>query len=307
MSDLRNVSLKQLRAFVATVRTGTVTAAARELHVTPPAIAIQLKNLEDSVGAPLFDRASGAFVPTELGRELLAAAREVDRIMVRTGERMAALRSGATGSIVFGAVSTAKYFAPAMVAAFQGAHPEIRVKLVIGNRGDIVDGLDRGEYDLLVMGRPPEHLPLASETLGEHPHVLIAAPGHPLAGRSDIEAESLLRERFLAREPGSGTRLLMNRLLERIGRGRVFDIVEMGTNETIKQAVMAGLGIAVISAHTCLVELQAGRLVTLGVEGLPVVRQWFLIHRADRPLAKAAEIMRGFLVANRDRLMPGPI
>lgn len=307
MSDLRNVSLKQLRAFVATVRTGTVTAAARELHVTPPAIAIQLKNLEDSVGAPLFDRASGAFVPTELGRELLAAAREVDRIMVRTGERMAALRSGATGSIVFGAVSTAKYFAPAMVAAFQGAHPEIRVKLVIGNRGDIVDGLDRGEYDLLVMGRPPEHLSLASETLGEHPHVLIAAPGHPLAGRSDIEAESLLRERFLAREPGSGTRLLMNRLLERIGRGRVFDIVEMGTNETIKQAVMAGLGIAVISAHTCLVELQAGRLVTLGVEGLPVVRQWFLIHRADRPLAKAAEIMRGFLVANRDRLMPGPI
>jgi LysR family transcriptional regulator, low CO2-responsive transcriptional regulator len=201
-------------------------------------------------------------------------------------------------------VSTAKYIAPRIAAAFQAAHPQIRVRLAIGNRGEMTRGLESSEFDLLVMGQPPAHLPLASAALGDHPHVMIAPQDHRLAGVSDIVAEDLGAERFLAREPGSGTRVLMERFLERFGGGRPFDIIQMGTNETIKQAVMAGLGISIISAHTCIAELDEGRLVALRAPGLPLVRQWFLVHRADRQLSAAAEMLKAFLLAHSAELVP---
>ena len=141
-------------------------------------------------------------------------------------------------------------------------------------------------------------------TLGDHPYIIIAPPDHRLAGDPDILAEDLLRERFLAREQGSGTRALTDRFLERIGGGRAFEIVEMGTNETIKQSVMAGLGIAMISAHTCLTEIADGHLVKLQVAGLPLVRQWFLLNRRDRELSKAAQKFRDFVLERRGKLLP---
>ena len=134
--------------------------------------------------------------------------------------------------------------------------------------------------------------------------MLIAPPGHRLAGDPDILAEDLLAERFLAREQGSGTRILMERFLERIGGGRAFDIVEMGTNETLKQSVMAGLGVAIISAHTCLTEIKDGHLITLQVAGLPLVRQWFLLNRADRPPSIAAQKFKTFVLERRASLLP---
>jgi DNA-binding transcriptional LysR family regulator len=143
-----------------------------------------------------------------------------------------------------------------------------------------------------------------SEVLSDHPHILIAPAGHRLVGRRKILAEDLLKETFLAREPGSGTRLLMERFFEMIASGRTFDIVEMGTNETIKQAVMAGLGIAFISAHTCQAELAAGKLAALSVTGLPLIRQWFLTHRLDQTLTTAAEVFRAFTLAHRQELFP---
>ena len=304
MTDLRSVTRKQLRAFVETVAHGSVTGAAQALHVTPPAITTQLKILEASVGAPLFDRRLEAFAPSEAGRELLQAAQDIERLLARAGERIDALQSGAVGSLVFGVVSTGKYLAPSIVASFRDAHPEIRVKLVVGNRGEIILGLERNEFDLVLMGRQPAHVAVESAFLCDHPHVLIAPPNHPLAALSDVVAEDLLRERFLAREPGSGTRILMERFLDRIGDGRPFDIVDMGTNETIKQSVMAGLGIAVISAHTCIAEFEDGRLSSLAVAGLPLVRQWFLLHRADRNLSAAARVFRAYILERRQALTP---
>jgi DNA-binding transcriptional LysR family regulator len=304
MVDLRAVSLKQLRALAATVRNRSVTGAARELHVTPPAITTQLKILEESVGAAIFDRAAEGFAPTDVGRELLAASQEIEGAIARARERIAALRSGAAGSITFAAVSTAKYFAPAIVAAFQREHPTLRVKLVVGNRSAIIEGLERSAFDLTIMGRPPEHLPLVRALLGEHPHILIAPPEHRLRGMAAISAKELVGERILAREEGSGTRLLMERFLERLGDAHQFDIVPMGTNETIKQAVMAGLGVSLISAHACLAELAEMRLVPLNATGLPIVRQWFLVHRADRELTPSAERVKRFLLENRSTLVP---
>ena len=304
MPDLRSLTLKQLRALASTVQHGTVTGAAKALCVTPPAVTMQLQLLEKSLDAPIFDRSAEGFTPTEIGRELLQTALNIEKLIARTRDRIQALQSGAAGSVIFAAVSTSKYFAPSIVARFQDHHPEIRVKLVIGNRKDIIAGLEQNEYDLALMGRTPDHVPLASEVLSDHPHILIAPAGHRLDGRHNILAEDLLQETFLARESGSGTRLLMERFFEMIASGRTFDIVEMGTNETIKQAVMAGLGIAFISAHTCQTELAAGKLVPLSVTGLPLIRQWFLTHRLDQTLTTAAEVFRAFTLAHRQKLFP---
>jgi LysR family transcriptional regulator, low CO2-responsive transcriptional regulator len=302
--DLRGLTWKQLRALAATVEAGSVTGAAKSLYVTPPAITIQLKQLEAQIGAPIFNRTDSQFAVTDVGAELLGLAHDLDRLVARTAERVAALRSGATGSIVFGVVSTGKYIAPAMVAAFIAAHPEVRVKLVVGNRGEIIRGLEKNEFDLLLMGRPPAHVDVESTVLGDHPHIMIASPHHRLAVYPDIEAEDLLGERLLAREPGSGTRNLMERFLQRVGGGRSFEIVDTGSNETIKQAVIAGLGVAIISAHTCLAELRRGELVALPVPGLPLVRQWFILHRKDRAPTKAVDIFKRYVVERRHTLVP---
>ncbi|HMN73563.1 MAG TPA: LysR family transcriptional regulator [Rhodoblastus sp.] len=304
MSNFRGLTWKQLRALAATVEAGSVSGAAKALGVTPPAITTQLKLLEIEAGAPLFDRTGAHFAPTEIGAEFLAAARDVERVVAQTGERVAALRAGAIGSVVFGVVSTAKYIAPSIVASFRNAHPGIRVNLAIGNRGEIVRGLERSEYDVLLMGRPPAHIEVESAPLGDHPHVLIAPAGHRLIGGGEIPLEALTKERFLAREPGSGTRMLMERFLERAGGGRAFDVAEMGSNETIKQSVLAGLGIAIISAHTCMRELTEGKLVALPVAGLPLVRQWFLLHRVNRQITRAADIFRAYIVERRRDFFP---
>ncbi|HUO53711.1 MAG TPA: LysR family transcriptional regulator [Rhodoblastus sp.] len=305
MADLRPLTRKQLRVLAATVERGSVSGAAHVLHVTPPAVSVQLKSLEELVGAPLFRRTADApFAPTEIGQELLVMAQDLERLAARAGERIAALKAGASGSLVFGVVSTAKYLAPSIVAAFQRDCPGVRVTLAVGNRGEIVRGLERNEYDVTIMGRPPPHIEADSAILGDHPYILIAPPDHRLAGDSDILAEDLLQERFLAREEGSGTRVLMERFLERIGGGRSFEVIEMGTNETIKQSVMAGLGIAMISAHTCLTEIVDRHLVALPVPGLPLVRQWHLLHRSDRELSRAAQKFRDFVLERRATLLP---
>jgi DNA-binding transcriptional LysR family regulator len=305
MLDLRGLTRKQLRALAATIQRGSVSGAAQTLNLTPPAVSIQLKLLEAMIGAPLFRRETATpFAPTEIGAELMVLAQDFERLAMRAGDKIEALRSGAAGAVVFGVVSTGKYLAPSFVAAFGRENPGVRVKLAIGNREEIIRGLERDEYDLVMMGRPPAHIDVDSVTLGDHPHILVAPPGHRLAGDSDILAEDLLRERFLAREPGSGTRLLMERFLDRLGGGRAFDIVEMGTNETIKQSVMAGLGLAIISAHTCLTEMADNHLIALPVAGLPLVRQWFLLHRADRAPGMAARQFRDFLLRQRSDLLP---
>lgn len=304
MVDFRSLSLKQLRALAATLRSGSVTQAAAALFVTPPAVTTHMKSLEKIVGQSIYTRTAEGLEATEVGQELLNAADEIEKVIERARMRIEALNAGATGSVTLGVVSTGKYFAPGIVARFRDHHPQIRVRLSIGNRTEVIKGLEQNEYDLLVMGRPPAHVAVEREVLGDHPHVLIAAPDHPLVGDPDILPEDLLQETFLAREDGSGTRGLMTRFLDRIGGGRPFGMVEMGTNETIKQAVMAGLGIAIISAHTCHSELAEGKLALLRAEGLPMVRQWFLIHRKDQRLTRAAEVLRDFIVDHKHVILP---
>jgi DNA-binding transcriptional LysR family regulator len=191
-------------------------------------------------------------------------------------------------------VSTAKYFAPRLIAAFVAEHPKLELRFLVGNRDETMAQLRAQEADVALAGRPPADLAVEKALIGPHPYVIIAPPGHRLAGRAPLKRETLSGEAFLFREAGSGTRSLFDYFLGDMGVRQAQPGIELGSNETIKQAVMAGLGIALISAHTIAAEIADGRLVTLDIEGLPIVRQWFVVHRADRALSPAALAFQDF-------------
>ena len=283
---MRHLTLKQLRAFAETVRTGSITGAAQVLNVTPPAISLQLKLLEEMAGLPLLIRDEKGFRPTDAGQVIVETAQRVEAVMRDGGEALRALRGGVHGTVHVGVVSTAKYFAPHALAAFRALHPEIELKLSVGNRDETVSALRSYDLDFAVMGRPPRDFEVQQEQIGPHPHMVIARPDHPLSRRSDVTLDMLANETFLTREAGSGTRALTDQLFGRMGRIPPIGM-EISSNETIKQAVMAGLGVALISAHTVAQEVNEGRLSVIAAEGLPIVRMWYVVRRADRPLLPA--------------------
>jgi LysR family transcriptional regulator for metE and metH len=207
------------------------------------------------------------------------------------------------GRISIGAVSTAKYFVPFMISGFSRLHPNVDVTLSIGNRQEIGTALRGYDLDFAIMGRPPADIDMDVHLIGDHPHVIIAPTAHRLARKSRIAPSELAGETFLTREPGSGTRGLMEQLFESAGIRPKIGLA-MSSNETIKQAVIAGLGIAFISAHTVATELDERRLVTLDVDGLPIVRQWFALARKDKVLLPPAQAMLDFLSARGKQFLP---
>ncbi len=305
MKRLNALTLKQLRALESVARHGSITHAADELGLTAPAVHSQLGTLEANFGCAMVRRGrAGAFAPTEEGQALLRAHQKALQALTMAIHRIEALQRGLAGSVVLGVVSTGKYFAPGLVARLRRAYPDIEIVLRIGNRDSVIQSLQDGGIDLAIMGRPPRDPPVESLPIGAHPHVLIAAPDHPLVLADTIRPDDIMAQTFLVREPGSGTRILANRWLDRFGEGRPFDATEMESNETIKQAVMAGLGIALISYHTVTEELRSGRLATIRAEGLPIQRHWFLIHRTDLDVTPAIATVRGFIDAQRGDYLP---
>jgi LysR family transcriptional regulator, low CO2-responsive transcriptional regulator len=301
---LRNVTLRQLRALSATISNFSLTGAAQKLGVTQPAISLQLNNLQEIAGLPLLQRAPGGMIPTDAGRALLALEEQITLALSDCGKLIDAVRGATGGRVAIGAVSTAKYFVPAAMGAFARRFPEIELKLVIGNRAEIIQGLRDFSLDGAITGRPPEDMDLERRLIGEHPHVIIAPPNHALAARRRLPLTSLARESFLVREIGSGTRLLMQRLFEDNGFSAKVRM-EMDSNETIKQAVMAGLGIAFISGHTVATEIEQGRLVALEILGLPVVRNWYVVYPRDRHLLPPALALLDFLSNEAAQFLPG--
>lgn len=273
-----HLSLKQLRALQEIVQNGSISAAAKKLGLTAPAIHNQLKLLEENVGAPLLHRGKGEhFRPTPKGEILLAAQEEVSAALQRSIGRIQALDNGNSGRTVLGVVSTAKYFAPKIVAQLHRSKPEIEVVLKVGNRREIIAGLERNEFDLCIMGRPPRMPDLRAVALADHPHVIVAAPDNPLASRNGLSLDDIIHEKIIMREAGSGTRMLAGRFLSDANYIGQTDLVDMDSNETIKQAVMSGLGIALLSAHTIRDELEQGRISVLDVRGTPIRRKWYLL------------------------------
>jgi LysR family transcriptional regulator for metE and metH len=300
---MRHVTVRQLRTFVEVLRCGSFAAAAQALHLTPPAVTLQMRQLENAAGLPLFERSGARIEATQAGVEVANAAQRVDLAITDCADALNSLRGLKGGRVSIGVVSTAKYFAPHALGAFSRAFPSVEIRLEVGNRSMIVAALEANTLDLALTGRPPEHLDVDQAPIGAHPHVIVARPDHPLARRRRLAASVLASETFLVREPGSGTRNLMERFFT---ESRVAPHIgmEMASNETIKQAVMAGLGIAFLSAHTVAAELADRRLALLDIAGLPVVRQWFIVRLARRRLLPAAQALRQFLIDEGEKFLP---
>lgn len=301
---MKHTTLKQLRAFAAVVKSGSVTGAAELLHVSPPAVTQQMKQLHDHAGVPLVERSlKGTMVPTSAGREMLTCVERIEATLAECTATMEAYAGSDHGVVSVGVVSTAKYFAPQALAAFARSHPGIELRLTVGNRAEILRAIEHYELDVVVMGRAPQRFEMVASPIGDHPHVIIAAPDHPLCGRRRLPARALSGETFLVREPGSGTRGLMERYFEKAGVTPNIGM-QITSNETIKQAVMAGLGVGFISAHTIAAEVESGRLVVLDVEGMPIRRHWFSVSRSDRSMTPAMDAFSTFLETKGVRFLP---
>lgn len=304
MSFVRDLTLKQIRAYTYVVRTGSVTKAAEALFVTPPAISSQLKTLQHLVGTDIIRRESSGLRPTQAGLELVELYEQLSAAMESTAHKIEAVKAGKSGAVGVAVVSTGKYFAPSIFAAFVHAFPDIKLMPLIGNRREVIKALENRSVDMAIMGRPPANLDVTSHVLGDHPNIMIAPPDHPLVLRGAIEVSALLAETLLIREQGSGTRMLARQFMDSLGEGMRYEVMEIGSNETIKQSVMAGLGIAMISKHTVLSELEQGRLVALDIPGLPIMRKWILVQPKDRKITGAATCFHDFLFKNRKRFIP---
>lgn len=299
---IRSLTVKQLRALAAVAETGAVSAAARRLGVTPPAVTMQVQLLEAATELPLLDRSGDRFRPTDAGREVVDAVQRIESAIRDCVAALEAMKGLEGGRVSVAIVSTAKYFAPMALGAFARSHPKVELSLTVGNRQDVLNHLRGDKVDVAIMGRPPEDIETIKTVIGDHPHIVVAPPDHPLVGRK-LKPTHLTGEMFLMREPGSGTRALMERLFGEEGVKPKIGM-EIGSNETIKQAVIAGLGLAFISAHTVAAEIADGRLAQLDVAGLPIMRQWHVVRRAGKRLTPPAAAMSAFLSERGSEFLP---
>jgi DNA-binding transcriptional LysR family regulator len=300
---MKGVTLRQLRVFSAVARHLSFGKAAEELHLTPPAISMQIKELEGQVGLPLFDRSGRSVALTVTGEYLLVYVRKILATLKDAEDAVARLSGLQTGRLTIGMVSTAKYFVPRLMARFRAEHPGIEVRLAIGgNREQLVALLQANEVDLAIMGRPPRELATRAEPFAVHPHVIVTPPDHPLVKAGHAPAAALADYEFLIREEGSGTRAAMekffadHRLEPRVA-------MEMTSNETIKQAVMAGMGISFLSLHTIGLELKAGLIAVPDIEGLPLAKRWYIVNTLAKTLSPAAEAFRYFMLEEAERYL----
>jgi DNA-binding transcriptional LysR family regulator len=301
---MRNVTIRQLQMFVSAAETGSFTRAADKLRVSPAAVSFQIKQIEDLSGFALFERIGRRVTTTDAGAALLGYARTVLQALQDADHSLQALQGVIGGRVKLGAVSTAKYIVPHMLARFSEAYPKVAIDLRFGNRRQIATALQQGEIEVAVMGRPDEDADVAAESFAVHPSVLVASPTHPLAGAADLEVRDLAGIGLIAREEGSGTRLLMEHLCAQAG---IAPRIAMTTdsNETIKQAVMAGMGVAVLSRHTIGLELALGLLKTLPMEGFPLQRAWFVAYRRGMPLMPAHIRLREYLKRDGQGVIDG--
>jgi len=299
---MKNATLRQLRVFESAARHLSLTRAAEELHLTPPAVSIQIRHLEGHAHADLFERVGRRLRLTQAGVEVLARVREVLTQIRAAEEAIEGLGSLEQGLLDVAVINAGDYFFPWIAAAFRLRHPGIRVRLSVGNREELLARLAAHENDLAVMSLPPAEALFAAEAFAPHPHVIVAAPRHALLARRSVPLERIAAEPLITREAGSATRLAME---EAFGEAGVVPRIEMeiASNETIKQAVAAGFGVGFLSAHAVQQELALGRLAVIPVKGFPVMRQWYVVHRRDRRLPRVAEAFQRFVVKEGAQLI----
>ena len=290
-----HITIRQLQVFEAVARHLSYTRAAEELYLTQPAVSMQIKQLEGSAGLPLFEQIGKKIYLTQAGETMLVHARTIMQHLAVAGEEMNELLGVDSGRLRIAIASTVNYFATRLLATFAREHPAVEISLDVANRESLLARLDENVPDLVLMGQPPKDMDLVSESFMDNPLIVISPLNHPLAGRRNILLSDLAQEKFLVREPGSGTRIAM----ERCFTENDFDYrkgIELTGNEAIKQSVEAGLGLAVVSAHTVELELTLKRLIQLNVQGFPIMRRWYVAHRRGKRLSPTAEAFRKFVL-----------
>jgi DNA-binding transcriptional LysR family regulator len=301
---MKNISFRQLRALLAIEASGKVVEAAKVLGLTAPAVTLQLKQAEAEAGVQLFERSAHGMRPTEAGRAVLAAARDIGERLRLLDIEIDAFKGLRRGRIAIGAVSTVRYFAEPMLAAFAEAFPDVDCDFIIDRYAETIDRLKNRTIDIALVGRPPRSLSVRATTFGEHFLVAVAAPTHPLSRRRGIAKADIAGEHFILRGAGSGIRLFFDRFIGDAAVRAGATTTEMESVEDIKRAVMADFGLTFLAAHRVADEVQDGRLVILDVAGLPIRRQWFAISRADRVLTPVMRAFQDFLTKQGASFLP---
>lgn len=299
---MRNATLRQLRVFECVARHLNFSRAAEELHLTQPAVSTAVSQLESHAGLPLFEHLGHRVFLTEAGSVVLASARTIIRQVREAEEALSRLRGIAGGTLNVAVISAGNYFFPGLLAAFQQRQPNVAITLKVNNRDELLRNLADNVIDVTIMGRPPKAADLISTPFAPHPYVVVAPNGHPLSGRRRLNWSKLAQERMIVRERGSDNRATFDETNRELG-ATVPVTMEIASNETIKQSVIAGMGLGFLSMHTIAPELELKRLVVLDIAGFPIVRHWHVVHHRQKRLPPVAEAFTQFLHSEGARLI----
>lgn len=294
---MRHSTFRQLEIFEAIARLGSFTRAAEELHLTQPTVSMQMKKLCDAVGTPLVEQVGKKIMLTEDGRELAQASRDIFTILDRYAMSVAQRRGLEKGRLKLMAITTAVYFAPRLLGDFARLHPGIEVSLRVTNKEQVLASMADNLDDLYLLGTPPDEIDVVATPIMDNPIVVLCAPGHALTREGPLTLERLAGEPWLLREAGSGTRKAVERLFHTRGL-ELRPRLELGSNEAIKQAILAGLGISALSRHALTLH-QPGQFAVLEVEGFPIRRHWYVVYPSGRQLSVVARAFLDFLLGRR--------
>ncbi len=290
-----NITFRQLEVFEVVARLLSYTRASKELHLSQPAVSMQIKQLEENAGLPLLEQVGRKTYLTEAGREMYHYCRTIAEQLEEAGEVLEQLKGLKSGRLEITVATTANAFATRMLSMFNKQHEGSTVSLDVTNREHLLRQLADNEKDIAIMGRPPEDVDLVTEVFADNPLVVVAAPDHPLVDKQPIPLYMLQDQTFVVREKGSGTRTAMQRFFEEHSL-TITSSMEMNENEAIKQAVQAGMGLGIVSIHTIELELETKRLVILDVEDFPIMRHWYLVHRKDKRLSPITQAFKEFVL-----------
>ena len=300
-----HLTLRQIEVFNAVARLQNYTRAAEELHLSQPAVSMQIKQLEDSIGLPLFEQIGKKINLTHAGRHMYSYGRNMADLLEEADEVFEAIKGVERGELSISVATTASHFATRLLAEFSKQHTGINISLDITNRQALRQQLERNERDLVIMGQPPQGMEVIAEAFMENPLVMIAPADHPLLAENNISLDQFANEQFVVREQGSGTRFATERFFEQHGVN--FNTgIEMTSNEAIKQAVEAGLGLGIVSIHTLELELETQRIKLLDVRDFPILRHWYILQRIDKRQSPAAKAFKAFVLEQAEQFIRLP-
>ncbi len=294
-SLVRHLTLRQLQIFESVVRLGGYTRAAEALHLSQPTVSMQIKKLSETLDLHLLEQVGRSIHPTAAGREVYETTREILAGVVALEDLTSELKGVVKGDLSIAVITTATYFMPHLLGAFIARHPEVRPRLTITNRANVLERLKSNQDDLLIMGQVPNELAVEAYPFIDNEIFVVAPPDHPLLARKNISLRDLTKERFLVREPGSGTRLAVDRLFAE-NDARIDPYMELGSSEAIKQGVLAGLGISVLSRRNISLELAHEQIAILDVEHFPLIRRWYAVHLGGKKLSLAARTFLDYIL-----------